>query len=243
MHALQTSIIEKREAKQISTAFIASKLGVSESVLIEIENTSLFEIDIPRKVLQTYLSRYAQFLDFSKNEIAPALYAIEKHNRKPSKLGKKTWLDYINRIFIFLLFLGLIYNVYALYQQNELQSQTSQELVVHPPKLKSVHPADKSTINSAPSTKITSSSVEIVDNTKHLEAHASEEITSDTKHLKTDISEAKTDDTSIASPEHINDKESSQPSEENLDTKSPDPHHAEIKHISLTNTPSSPEAQ
>ena len=89
MNSLQTLIIKTRQDNKTSIAFSASKLGISESVLIQIESTPLLEINIPYTVLQTYISRYAEYLGIKQESIAPALYLIEKHYGKASKAGKK----------------------------------------------------------------------------------------------------------------------------------------------------------
>ncbi len=162
MHSLQTLIVETRQNNKISIAFSASKLGISESVLIQIENTPLLEIDIPHKVLQTYLSRYAEYLGIKQENITPALYAIEKHHSKTSKVGKKTWFDYLNRTVILLLLIFLAYSVHALYQKNK-QQPTEQQTFITPPALTTTESkisptiADTKSLNTKQTKKITDS--------------------------------------------------------------------------------------
>ena len=155
MHALQTLIVETRQNNKISIAFSASKLGISESVLIQIENTPLLEIDIPHKVLQTYLSRYAEYLGIKQESITPALYVIEKRHSKTSKAGKKTWFDYLNRTVILLLLIFLAYSVHSLYQKNK-QQPTEHQTFITPPTLTvtSSEPSNITTNTKPPSTEL-----------------------------------------------------------------------------------------
>jgi len=111
---------ERRESKNLSISFIASKLGLTESVLLNLENNNLTAEIYPFKVKISYVKRYAEFLEFSAKDINNELIRLTSaHNKKRSK-GYLNWFDYLNRLVILILFCVLIYSVYLLYLENKM---------------------------------------------------------------------------------------------------------------------------
>ena len=118
MHRLQEIIKETREDKNISIALTASKLGITESVLSDLEDTPLLKLKIPNNILQNYLIQYSEFLSIPQKEILPALKELEKKFIKENKIGKKRWFDYLNQLVIMCLIVFLIHYVYGIYNKN-----------------------------------------------------------------------------------------------------------------------------
>ena len=86
MHKLQEIIKQKRKDQNISIALTASKLGISESIVIDLEETPLLKQNIQELILgcSHYPLIYEvlrQKVDFKVNIIDPSKALIKKFNK------------------------------------------------------------------------------------------------------------------------------------------------------------------
>ena len=128
MHTLQEAIKKARQEKNISLALTSSKLGISEKILNQLENTPLTDIKIPPNVLQNYFLQYGDFLSLPEAEIIPALNILERQLLKEKKIGKKRWFDYLNQLIIISLLVFIVHYVYSIYKSNLYKPQKNQNI-------------------------------------------------------------------------------------------------------------------
>ncbi len=118
MGAFNVRLKEQREAKKLSIPFIASKLGVAETVIKTLEHNDLSEDIYPINAKISYIKRYAEFLEIPSEETNKAINDIHAAHQKKTRKANLTWFDYLNRLVILALIAWLVYLVYGLYISN-----------------------------------------------------------------------------------------------------------------------------
>lgn len=128
MSAFNIILKEQREAKKLSIPFIASKLGVAETVIETLENSDLSTDIYPINAKISYIKRYAEFLEIPSEKTTKAINEIHSDHQKKMRKSNLTWFDYLNRLVILALIIWLVYLVYGLYMNNseEIIIQTQQ---------------------------------------------------------------------------------------------------------------------
>jgi cytoskeletal protein RodZ len=132
MSAFNIILKEQREAKKLSIPFIASKLGVAETVIQTLENSDLSTNIYPINAKISYIKRYAEFLGIPSEKTTKAINEIHSDHQKKMRKSNLTWFDYLNRLVILALIIWLVYLVYGLYMNslNAESTNNSEEIII-----------------------------------------------------------------------------------------------------------------